>query len=289
MDKSEAIGLLERCTGELTDSEIITLMKRVMYLPLCYYLAVQAIVAEGRWRDKQYPVAYVKKAAMAKAIHMGLADDPHERSTLITPILIKNRQRGKASSKVRVPIAWDEFYDYIMAKHELGVPRKSGGVWKAPGDLLDWKTASRAAGAGGGAREFRDQENHPITAYEHLVQRIPADLRRTVTVPVYDPKGARWLRRLWKKNNPDMEMPAGYLMQEETIEVPDWTRIAERAGLDKGEEYVLQLRVDGYGRDRAMAMQRTAKGKRSVQAAWRRLSRKWGRVVSVINPGASAN
>ncbi|MCC6861676.1 MAG: hypothetical protein IT158_24110 [Bryobacterales bacterium] len=289
MDKSEAIGLLERCTGELTDAEILTAMKRVLYLPLCYYPAVQAIVSEGRWRDKQYPIAYVKKAAMAKAIHMGLADDPRERFTLITPILTKNRQRGKSSSKVRVPIAWDEFYDYITAKRELGLPRRSGGVWKAPGDLLHWESAGRAAGLNGRVREFKDREDHPVTAYEHLVGRIPPDLKRTVTVPVHDPKTAAWLRDAWRENNPDLEMPAGYLMQEETVEVPDWTKIAQRAGLNKGEGYVLQLRAAGYGRDRAMALQRTAKGKRFVQAAWRRLTRKWDRVVSVLNPGASSN
>jgi hypothetical protein len=289
MEKPEALGLLERCTGELTDAEILTLMKRVMYLPLCYYPAVQAIVSEGRWRDKQYPIAYVKRAAMSKAIHMGLADDPREKFTLITPILIKNRNRGKASSKVRVPIAWDEFYDYLMGMDQLGLPRKSGGVWKPPGDLLDWKSASRAAGVEGRPREFRDKDNHPVTVYEHLVERIPADLKRTATVPVYDRKTAAWLRDAWRENNPDLDMPSGYLMQEEAVEVPDWTKIAERAGLDKGERYVLQLRLAGYGRDRAMALQRKAKDKRFVQAAWRRLSRKWGRVVQVLTAGSSNN
>jgi hypothetical protein len=270
MEKAEAIALLDRAGEDpprLTDDEIVKVMKRVVYLPLCYFPAVQEIVREGRWRSAKSPWAYVKAAAKAKAIHMGFAHDPREQFRLITPIFASG------------PLNTDTFAEYMSAKLSDPFPRKDGGVWRAAAIPEE--------------REYYSEAGERITAFEALVSRLPQELRTTKKRFVrVDRSTQAWLKDAYgdeyREEKPNWfteYVKTGNLpdsIHEQDIEVPDWPAIGERAGLDEGEILALCFRADGYSRERAIAVQDTPADKKYVQAAWKRLDRKWSKFVEAI-------
>jgi hypothetical protein len=62
----------------------------------------------------------------------------------------------------------------------------------------------------------------------------------------------------------------------------DWTRVAHKVGLDKGERMVLKWKLYGESRDSVMARQRSQEKRLEVQAAWRRFDRKWPEIAEAV-------
>ena len=65
-------------------------------------------------------------------------------------------------------------------------------------------------------------------------------------------------------------------------EVPDWTKIAERAGLDEWETRALHMMARGETCYGAMQALEDAADKRAMEAAWRRLKRNLEKVRSIL-------
>jgi hypothetical protein len=65
----------------------------------------------------------------------------------------------------------------------------------------------------------------------------------------------------------------------------DWDRVAEKAELDDEERQVLQFKLAEISRESAIALQSSPKMKLSLQAAWKRLDRKWNKVANALRKG----
>lgn len=61
------------------DAEWLWFMEKFLWLSPCYQPAVREVLRQGKWRAVEYPMAYVKKAALRSASRLGLADDPREK------------------------------------------------------------------------------------------------------------------------------------------------------------------------------------------------------------------
>jgi len=89
--------------------------------------------------------------------------------------------------------------------------------------------------------------------------------------------GAEWIDRIADDLMLDPKDCVGIGTSEVPVDPIDWHKIARRSGLDDGEAEVLWCMAMGFSRDRALKVLRRdgdAKGRRQLQAAWRRFDRK---------------
>lgn len=71
--------------------------------------------------------------------------------------------------------------------------------------------------------------------------------------------------------------------EEDARLVIDWQKVAERAGLDEDEGWILELRLSGFTRERILSsVAEDDEERRAYQAAWRRLDRDLPRLQDIL-------
>jgi hypothetical protein len=75
------------------------------------------------------------------------------------------------------------------------------------------------------------------------------------------------------------------LLAESGVLEIDWDQVAELAGLDAGEKLVIQVRLDGLGREQAFQSCHTEEDRRMLQAAWKRFERHQDALKATLESG----
>jgi hypothetical protein len=145
--KREAdLAKLEAAAGTATDDgSWISFTVEFLRLPLAYVPAVQEALRQGRWRQADWPAAYVKKVASHEAGKLGIADPKTDKR------LISTADHVGSSGKV-IPEA--DYIDYL--KPQGGI-QKQKGVWHAISDDYDYDDSSLK---------------------ERLLEQLPDDLKK---------------------------------------------------------------------------------------------------------------
>ena len=96
---------------------------RTMKLELMYVLPIREVLKEERWRKKENPVGYVKKAAQRQAVRMGLVEKPRNERELLARELNYTDWDGE-------PLRHDEKLD--QAEHEFQIKYVPARLWDLP-------------------------------------------------------------------------------------------------------------------------------------------------------------
>jgi hypothetical protein len=132
---------------------------RSLRLTISHVLAVQTILKEGRWRNKDNPSGYVRQASLWCAIRMGLVEVPHrdERMVLAAELNYTDTDGSPLPHDERLDLALANYEERFGSVHDDGnynfLPsdRVAAGLWKRT-DELDWERASDLAGLDDGER-----------------------------------------------------------------------------------------------------------------------------------------
>jgi hypothetical protein len=159
------------------------------------------------------------------------------------------------------------------------------GAWRESNEPVEYvyrATAPRRA-------TRRDEQGRPI---EHLSQRdsnrrevvlrdetvdwLTSDLVLDTKTGAWRKGGGRAREReeaLYTASESMDRVPASLRMTREARILPDWTRIAERAGLDSWETKALLCMAAGLTRYASMKALDDSQDKRCLESAWKRLKR----------------
>jgi FkbH-like protein len=97
------------------------------------------------------------------------------------------------------------------------------------------------------------------------LERVPSDLDRAAAFSAN-------VGALLESLNAASGRPPGF--ETEPKELPNWEQISIRADLDEGEKLVLQCKLQGISRERAIADQASEAGRKKMDAAWRRFEQR---------------
>lgn len=158
MTKEALTALFDRAGADppsLTDEEALSLMKKILRLPLSYFPAVQEAIRQGRWRNAENPIGYIRTVAEREAIKLGF-EDPAENVHLMVP------RRIDPTDNDAKPLTHDSYIEYLDHIASDSMPYKRGGIWH------------------GGAPERDDEEavnelGEHISERERLLAKLPAE------------------------------------------------------------------------------------------------------------------
>ena len=244
LESMNALEILEWAgTASLQDcpDEWVWLTTKFLGLPSIHALAVQEVLKQGRWRRARDPKSYVKVCAKREIRRQGLGDDPAENFHLRVPNVVDDQGRL---------LTHDAYLDYLAYAYAATV--KTGGSWKHrnPDYSGDWSDC--------------DEDGTWLTPNERLLRRVPAEFKKKEPLPPSDKKLYEYLNG---KRDSDIFFPLG------PVTKVNWRPLATKAGLDRGEYYVLLCKVREISRERAVAKWKTARKRKWVEAAWRRFNR----------------
>jgi hypothetical protein len=235
-------------------------VKDVVRLPLCYVDGVHKVIANGRWKAKLDPVAFIRKTAQTAAFaSLGLAEQKRDRTKTYVGRAVDPEQKR--------PLTREESLLFDL-------PKRRPEVYA--GSIADIKLPAFLEKDDGGAHRgsIHDEAVDYFAATYGEEEIYKPRHRRDIAPDVLEPLNAELLDEL-ESELTDLDDP----VWDSRV---DWTRVADKAGLDEGERMVLQCKLDGESRDSVMARQRSPEKRQNVQAAWRRLDRKWHRIAEAI-------
>lgn len=221
-----------------------------------YFLAIHEAVRQGGWREAENPAGYVRTVAMREARRLGPSGERRPRGLRGIPGFEGSGEeitlgRGGSTDIAGERFSSEEMLDHLQYGQNSGKPtREADGRW-------------RAAPVWGSDEEglLRAQKRKP---------------RRGIARKVVAGSGtlARYAERLER-----MRAAAGKQERDETFldnkpeRMPDWSRMADEAGLSEWERKAAEYKVGGMGWTEAMAAQPDEESRRALQAAWRKLER----------------
>jgi hypothetical protein len=228
--------------------------------------SVHKVIADGRWKAKLDPVAFIRKTAQTVAFaSLGLAEQRKDRTKTYVGRAIDPEQKR--------PPTLEESLQFTP-------PKRRPEVYA--GNIADMKLPAFLEKGDGDAHRGSIHDE----AVDYFTDAYGQDdfdgrpRQRDIARDVLEPLSAELLDEL-DSEHADWDHP-DYWAQK-----VDWTRVADKAALDKGERMVLKCKLDGESRDSVMARQRSREKRQYVQAAWRRFDRKWPRIVEAIKRSPS--
>lgn len=216
------------------NSEGLPIMQELR-MPHDLYFAVMEALRQGRWRDSETPVAYVKTVARREARKAQLTAAACEITTVLEPAV------GSGLSHE------DLLERTSFERDTREVMKGSDGIWR-PG--------------GGGESDYaerydQDEKGLPLSLRGRLRAKLPAALMKgqiplSVTVGDAEDEDTDW------KSVPIKA---------------DFENWAVLAGFDEWEKRVLQYHLAETSRERALAAQPNESARKALQAAWKRYDR----------------
>jgi hypothetical protein len=238
--KAEWLGVLETAAKievEQSSAVWVWLMQELRLGPE-YFLAIRAAVQQGRWRTAKNPKTYLKTVARREALKMGLVEE--RGSDLVT--IGSTRSEGEE-------VSGEEALEYLGHQYDSREASKGGdGVWR-PG--------------AGGTRDYGD----PRTEYESYRDWLAAGVPRELAVVEQPSEEYKAVIEQINQSTNEVHFHARPLRK------PNWNKWAGAAGLDEWERRVLEYKLAGTSRDRALAAQRNEESRKALQAAWKRFDR----------------
>jgi hypothetical protein len=274
--KIEALLSIDTGHGD----ELTAFMSEDVKLKPCYLKAVRTVLAQGKWRAKLDPLAFIRRTAQSGAIaqyvgnnseqkpvraHTGGAIDPKPKN-IAGPlcVLVRNANNVLEPKVMAGPEALDETLLFRPSVRYRNVNAGLVGDLKVS-EPKEGEIELKMAAAGNHeaamdyfSSKYRDDDEDNWVS-QAAVRAIANDVL---------------LAR-------DGEEEENFDWQHVPKQV-DWDAVADKAGFDSEERQILLFIKDGVSREAAIAGQKSQKGKLAVQAAWRRVNRKWGKVEDAL-------
>ena len=238
--KAEWLGALETAAklGVEESSAVWVWIMQELGLGPQYFLAVREAVQQGRWRTAKNPRTYIKTVAKREALKLGLVNESSG-----------NLVAAGSSRSEDEETSGEEALEYLGHHYDTAEAAKGeDGIWRA------------------GAAGERDSSD-PIEDYDSYGEWLASGVPRELTI-VTPP--SEQLKSVVRDLNNTIE---GLDLEARPSVRPDWNKWVEAAGLDEWEKKVLQCRLIGMSRERAMAMQPDEESRKALQAAWKRFDR----------------
>jgi hypothetical protein len=212
-------------------------------LPKDHFLYIVEALRQGRWRTAKNPRSYLKTVARreaSKALRSEEKEDPIE-------LLKSNPSKREFSMEVALG-------DLSYQSETSEALKGAGGIWRRGGGLEAYQNE----------KWEEDDDGNPIRTYrDRLLSKVPAMLKQIE-------KPSAELKALYEELN---EQTTDYHYHARSFVHPDWNAWASAAGLDEWEQKVMEYRLEGVSRDRAMQMQTNGDARKALQAAWRKFDR----------------
>lgn len=203
------------------------------------YSAILEALRQGRWREARNPINYLKTVARREARKEQLTNE--KRDNLV--LLPSTAEGGSAAHEATL--------DHISHLRETADAVKgSDGVWRR---------------GGGAERDYYDEDEYgrPVSLRGRLLAKIPNSLKVLVEPPPEVERAVEAFNAATDEHHIHLQPGTG-------IDVGQW---AELAGLDDGEMQVLEYRMAGVSREKALAEQVDETSRKALQAAWKRFDR----------------
>lgn len=212
-------------------------------LPADDFLHIVEALKQGRWRQSKNPRAYLKTVARRESTKARAALAETDPTELLQP--------HPSDRAFAMDVALGDLHYAMDTSEALKGP---GGVWRRGGGLE----------AHSEEQWLEDDDGNPIgNLRDRLLAHLPAQLKQ-VEEPSDELKAVyEWLN----EGTTDHHYRARISIH------PDWSAWSEAAGFDEWERQVLEYRLDGVSRDRAMQRQEDEERRKCLQAAWRRFDR----------------
>jgi hypothetical protein len=116
----ELLAAVQAKTYEACEMEWKELLG-ALRLGLLYVPAIQAVVAEGRWKEHPNPMAYVRKGAVQCAVRMGIVDiRPNQnREILACDLLYRDEEGEQLEHDDKLGMALNDYEDKFGSDAEL--------------------------------------------------------------------------------------------------------------------------------------------------------------------------
>ena len=221
-----------------------------------YFLAIYEAVRQGRWREAENPVGYLKVAAKREKAR---ETEGGERRTAGG---LKGFQRFQCDAEeVTIPggevggekFTGEEMLDNLEYRQNSGrLVRDQDRTWRTGrGAEVDREGMLRSAGGRSDEEwlrtKIKDLPPGPLAKYAERIKQMRAAAGKDERdEPYIDPA------------------PEG---------APDWQKLAQKAGLSEWERKVVEYRMRGMGWRQAVAEQKDEASKRAIRAAWKKMER----------------
>jgi|SRR6266481_3586937 len=202
-----------------------------------YFLAIQQALQQGRWRNAKNPRAYIKTVAKREAKKMEMLSKRNDELVLTGSIT-----EGEGLSS-------DQILDFIAYQQDSAESVKGpDGVWRA---------------GGGWDREDLDPRREYGSYRDFLLAAVP----REFTV-IESP--SEELKTLIDEINDSTDEFHIHIMPRRNT---DWAKWAQAAGFNEWGKKVLDYKLAGISRERALEKQPDEVARKALQAAWKRFDR----------------
>jgi hypothetical protein len=116
----ELLAAVEAKTYEACEREWKELLQ-ALRLGLLYVPAIQAVIAEGRWKEHPSPMAYVRKGAVQCAVRMGLVDirPSQDREILACDLQYRDEEGEQLEHDDKLGMALHDYEDKFGPDHEI--------------------------------------------------------------------------------------------------------------------------------------------------------------------------
>ena len=245
VNRSQWIDLLEaavQARPDQMDAEWRWLLAD-LDLPLEVFPSILEAIKQGRWRNAKNPKAYIKTVARRE-----FRKTEAQHADLGVLELVNGPQEDDGV------FSMEETLELLGHESDTCEARKGGdGVWRRGGG----RKVSRYED------EYDEDDHAPCSYRDRLITELPAELKHTVEP---SPEYIALLERL------NEEMTDYHLHARPGVRL-DWEAWMDRAGFDCFDKEVLQCRLQGISRDRALAGQPDEESRKAIQSAWRKFDR----------------
>lgn len=244
LDRETWISLFDAALqrpGDQLNEEWVWLLDQLCMGPEDYPAILEAL-RQGRWRTARDPRKYLRTVARWEAFKDQLANERRDNLVLMP----STAEGGSASHEGTL--------DHISHLRETADAVKgSDGVWRR---------------GGGAERDYHgefdeDEYGRPVSLRGRLLAKIPNSLKVLVEPPPEVERAVEAFNAAIDEHHIHLQPGIG-------IDVGQW---AELAGLDDGEMQVLEYRMAGVSREKALAEQVDETSRKALQAAWKRFDR----------------
>ena len=207
------------------------------------YPAILEALRQGRWREAKNPRAYLKTVARREAFKEQLAAQEQDKL-----VLVPTTEDDAGAAAIEGTL------DHISHLRETadavkgadGIWRRGGGTERDYDDYFD-----------------EDEYGRPVSLRGRLLAKIPNSLKVLVEPPPEVERAVELFNASTNENHIHLRPALG-------IDLGKW---AELAGFDDREMQVLEYRLTGVSREKALAEQADETSRKALQAAWKRFDR----------------
>jgi hypothetical protein len=270
-ERLRAINILQAFTGKPyvgREEEWAAFMAKIIRLPLCHLEGVRRALDEGIWRRKMCPVLFIRKTVPI-ADHKLFAIPPAEPRKSRAKAHVGRSGRAIDPDQKR-PLTLEESLRFNKPLRRKGAYVGSIASLSLPDSILfaindrGQRERSSPHGIECQAIDYFNSLHDERGGWADDVEECGYQISPSVLL------------------NPDEGYDPSEDCYEQDRAAVDWSKVADRWKLNDDERFVLDCKLRGVSRDVAMATQKSDSGRRRVQAAWKRLDRKWHTLREVI-------